>query len=253
MVGREQRIAALAFDPATGARETVTACNLCGEERQIELARRDRYGFDQRSVMCGRCGLVFLSPRLTARGYAAFYDGVYRPLVSAYHGRTIDASTVQEEQADYAAALATFLGHAVSEPPVDVLDIGGSTGVVAGVMREAFGARPTVLDPAPDELAVAAEAGMETVTGFAEEHDFTGRTFGLVLLCQTIDHLLDIAGTLAAIRRALAPRGRQGRPSVLPHRGHRQGVPRPCWAAPGGRAPVRRRPLGLRGRARRAA
>ena len=35
-------------------------------------------------------------------------------------------------------------------PPRTVLDVGGSTGVVAGAVRDAFGVTATVLDPAPD-------------------------------------------------------------------------------------------------------
>jgi hypothetical protein len=54
--------------------------------------------------MCRRCGLGFLSPRLTAR-VRAFYEDVYRRSVSAYHGRRIDAETVQVDQRDYADEL----------------------------------------------------------------------------------------------------------------------------------------------------
>ena len=54
--------------------------------------------------MCRRCGLGFLSPRLTAAEYGHFYEDVYRPLVCAYHGRRIDAETVQVDQRGYAAS-----------------------------------------------------------------------------------------------------------------------------------------------------
>jgi SAM-dependent methyltransferase len=154
-----------------------------------------------------RCGLGFLSPRLTASEYGRFYETVYRPLVSAYHGRVIDAETVQVEQSEYTTELMEFLRESLPVAPKTVLDVGGSTGVVAGAIVEAFGATATVLDPAPDELAVAAASGMETILGLAEEVDFGGRTYDLVLLCQTIDHLLDVGATLAAIRGALAPDG----------------------------------------------
>ena len=59
--------------------------------------------------MCRRCGLGFLSPRLTAAEYGAFYEDVYRPLVSAFHGRRIDAETVQDDQRGYAAELVELL------------------------------------------------------------------------------------------------------------------------------------------------
>ncbi len=158
--------------------------------------------------MCARCGLGYLSPRLTATGYAQFYADVYRPLVSAYHGRRIDAETVQVDQRTYASELADFLTPLLAEPPGTILDVGGSTGAVAGVLAQRWGARATILDPSPEELAVARAAGMETVAGLAEQFDPGDRSWDLVLLCQTIDHLLDVRSTLAALRRMTAPGGR---------------------------------------------
>jgi SAM-dependent methyltransferase len=145
---------------------------------------------------------------LTASDYRDFYVEIYRPLVSAYHGRLIDAESVQVDQREYAAELTRFLADRLPSDPATVLDVGGSTGVVASAVREAFGATPTVLDVASDELAVAAQNGMETIDGFAEDYEpVGGRRWDLVLLCQTIDHLLDVASTLGSIRKLLAPEG----------------------------------------------
>lgn len=204
---RTRRIEAIVWTPDGREHVPVTACNLCGSAHHIEAARADRYGFTVAYRVCARCGLGFLSPRLTAAEYARFYDGVYRPLVSAYHGRRIDAETVQDEQAQYAAGLVRFLEGALSGRPRSLLDIGGSTGIVAGAVREAFESEATILDPAPDELVVAADAGMHVVQGLVEEVDLGEATFDLVLLCQTIDHLLDVAGALRAMRGWLAPGG----------------------------------------------
>jgi SAM-dependent methyltransferase len=204
---RAARIAALEYDYTSHQLEPVPTCNLCGSTHHVEVSRVDRYGYPAVFRVCARCGLGFISPRLSAADYARFYDGVYRPLVSAYHGRLIDAETVQVEQRDYAEELMGFLRAHLSAAPADVLDIGGSTGVIAAAARDAFGSEATVLDPAPDELAVAAAAGMETIEGFAEDYDGGDRRWRLVLLCQTIDHLLDIRSTLDAIRRVLADDG----------------------------------------------
>jgi hypothetical protein len=123
-VTRSERIAALGYDPAAEPAEAVTACNPCGATRLVELARRDRYGYASVLVACARCGLAFLSPRPTAGAYAGFYERTYRPLVSAYHGRRIDAETVQDEQRGYAAQLAAYLDRVLSRPPAGVLDVG---------------------------------------------------------------------------------------------------------------------------------
>jgi 2-polyprenyl-3-methyl-5-hydroxy-6-metoxy-1,4-benzoquinol methylase len=202
------RVAAVGYDYGSREQEALRACNLCGEAASAEAARRDRYGYPAVLRICVRCGLGFLSPRLTAGEYAHFYRAVYRPLVSAYHGRRIDAETIQAEQLGYAAELVAFLRRELPRPPATVLDVGGSTGVVGGTVAEAFGSRATVLDPSPDELAVAAGRGMETIAGFAEDLDAAGRRWDLVLLCQTIDHLLDVSATLATLRTAVAQDGR---------------------------------------------
>lgn len=206
---RRQRIEAVGFDPHAVSRETVTHCNLCGAIRFCTITWQDRYGYDCPCQLCLGCGLVFLSPRLTADEYRRFYDGVYRPLVSAYHGRTIDAETVEDDQRTYTGWLRAFLEPALAGHQIGrLLDIGGSTGVVAESVSGALGCRGAVLDPAPAELDRAADRGLETVAGLLEDLDpARAGTCDLVLLCQTVDHLLDIAAALTKIRRILADDG----------------------------------------------
>ncbi len=204
-----EQIAALGYDYYAQATQRIVACNLCGPRgRAVEVAARDRYGYPATFVVCRCCGLGYLCPRLSATQYAHFYSEIYRPLVSAYHGRRIDAETVQVDQRGYAAELAEFLLPQLPSSPRTILDVGGSTGVVARILAQRLNARATVLDPSPDELAVARAAGMETVAGLVEDFDPGERRWDLVLLCQTIDHLLDVRGTLTALRRMTADGGR---------------------------------------------
>ncbi|HKC54636.1 MAG TPA: methyltransferase domain-containing protein, partial [Vicinamibacterales bacterium] len=88
-----------------------------------------------------------------------------------------------------------------------LLDIGGSTGVVAAHFVKEFGLQGTLIDPAPLEVEEARRLGLETVTGLIEEHDFGRRRFDAVIICQTVDHLLDVAGTLTRVRELLAGEG----------------------------------------------
>jgi SAM-dependent methyltransferase len=202
------RIAAVPFDAEAVPRRPVEACNLCGGTEFETVAEEDRYGFPLTADRCRRCGLVFLNPMPTAEAYADFYRSVYRPLVSAYHGRTIDAETVEREQVGYAdelvAVLEPFLEDGRRET---LLDVGGSTGVVAEAVGRRFGLAATVLDPAPNEAERAAARGLETVIGTIEDYDPGERRFDVVLLCQTVDHLLDVAGSLAKLRATVADDG----------------------------------------------
>jgi 2-polyprenyl-3-methyl-5-hydroxy-6-metoxy-1,4-benzoquinol methylase len=215
---RQERIAALNYDYGAQPHEDISSCNLCGSSQFVVLTSRDRYGYPAPAHACERCGLVFINPRMTATAYERFYDGVYRPLVSAYHGRLIDATTIQDEQRTYAAERAEFirpfvagagLGAAASAKVAlkTMLDIGGSTGVVAAHFAETFGLQGTLIDPAPFEVEQARRLGLETITGLVEAHDFGSRRFDSVIICQTVDHLLDVAGTLDRVRGLIADRG----------------------------------------------
>lgn len=205
---RQSRIAALGFDYAAQETRVVERCNLCGASAFTVLTHRDRYGFPASAAACDRCGLVFLDPVMTPRAYARFYAGTYRPLVSAYHGRLIDAQTIQDEQREYAVErgdlLARYLDPARHRT---LLDIGGSTGVVAHAFVRRFGLNATVIDPAPLEAAAAQALGLETIEGLVEEVDLGDRRFDVVIICQTIDHLLDVAGTLRRTRDLLSENG----------------------------------------------
>jgi len=205
---RRERIAALEYDYAAQPKQTLTACNLCGAGKFVILTHRDRYGYPAQAHACRQCGLVFLNPRLTAEAYARFYDGIYRPLVSAFHGRLIDARTIQAEQREYAAERTEFLRPFIPDARRrTLLDIGGSTGVVAAHFAREFGLEGTVIDPAPLEIEQAQRLGLETITGLVEHHDFGSRRFDVVTICQTVDHLLDVAGTLMRVRQLLSDDG----------------------------------------------
>lgn len=198
----------MSFDYEAEPKERIGSCNLCGSSDFVRAPGLDRYGYTATADQCMSCGLVFLNPRMTREGYAQFYANGYRPLLSTYYGRVINEQTIQDEQRRYGEELARWL---VPHTPVaaSLLDVGGSTGVVARCLIAHGPARyATVLDPAPAELAVAAGSGIGAIPGFIEDCDPRGRRWGLVTMCQTIDHLLDVAAALGKIRECLAIDGR---------------------------------------------
>jgi SAM-dependent methyltransferase len=208
LLTREERITALGYNYRAQEKEVVEECDLCGSRALTIVAHADRYGFPAEAHACARCGLVFLSPRMTAGAYRDFYRDTYRPLVSAYHGRLIDAATVEDEQQEYAERLVKFLEPFVHDwDPHNLLDIGGSTGVIAAALEQTFGVAATVLDPAPAEVERARNRGLTAEIGTLESFDPNSGRYDMITLCQTIDHLLEVRSSLAKIREALAPGG----------------------------------------------
>lgn len=192
------------FDYAKQPKETVSACNLCGGQEFASLHRLDRYGFQVRQCSCTGCGLRFLSPRMTAQAYRRFYEkGHYRSLLSHFYGRSITAESIEQEQAEYAERLVALLAaHLDGLEMETLLDVGGSTGVVAAAISYAFDLDATVLEPSRAEAERAAERGLRVIHGTIEDLEPADK-YDVILLCQTIDHLIDIRGALRTLRHML--------------------------------------------------
>lgn len=207
MNDRASRISALGYDYAAQPKQAVAACNLCGTSRWVVITHVDRYGYPARATTCSQCGCTQLNPRMTSEAYTDFYIGTYRPLVSAFHGRLIDAQSIQGEQREYAAAMIEWVKPFLTPEHKTLLDVGGSTGVISAEFNRAFGMQCTVIDPAPAEIAEAEALGIRTITGFIEDLNPADAQYDFVAMFQTIDHLLDVAATLKTIRTLLPAHG----------------------------------------------
>lgn len=197
------RIKQINYNYQKQEKTNIVNCNLCHSNNFTIITHVDRYGYNAKATACNNCGLVFLNPVMNSNSYHEFYSNVYRPLVSAYHNRVIDSQTIQAEQREYARTLIDFISPVFKANSGSILDIGGSTGIVAKTIGEKFNMDITVLDPAADELIHAKNLNMEIVPGFIEDYNPNGKKFDLILLCQTIDHLSDALGTLKKIHKLL--------------------------------------------------
>lgn len=188
-------------------RESIALCNLCGSGRNAILAVCDRYGFSARTAMCLDCGLIYLADRLTPEGYTEFYArGAYRSISSGFNGADPKISGLQLDQLAYAAHAIASVEHYIPPGPGRLLDVGGSTGIVARQFADHFGLTATVLDPAVREVAHARSLGLDAVIGSLESFE-TSERYQVILLCRSVEHLCDLRGALAHIRELLAPGG----------------------------------------------
>lgn len=197
------------WDYAAQGKMLNPACNLCGGSNHYFKEQKDRYGYDVTVAECWTCELNSIKPRMTDEAYRQFYEtGAYRKLVSGFHGREINVETLQPEQHVYAEEWGRWLEPFITPDQYTLLDVGGSTGVVAHDLGRRLGLKPTVLDPAPAELEAAKRSGCDTVLGTAEMIGAYGWKFDVVTMCQSIDHLMDPMKVLKSIPKILQPRGR---------------------------------------------
>jgi len=186
------------WDYSAQPKESVSACNACGGTYWVTLADRDRYGFAVQTHCCYSCGLVFLSPRMTAEAYAEFYVNTYRDLIAWYSDRPHDIVKGQER---YAEKLIPILEAFVPEGAETLLDIGGAPGRTAFIIADQFKVIESVVDPAEAD----AEEHGRIRTSFEDWKPF-GK-WDLILMCQTVDHLLDLKGGLEKVRGLLTDNG----------------------------------------------
>ncbi len=179
--------------------EIVKSCNVCGHNTKTILSVMDRYGIPIRTAMCNNCGLVYLVDRPDKNSYQIFYQKYYRPLISKYWGHKIDNDHIVHHQDGFTRKLLASLYGVVSFKEINtLLDIGGSTGMIAHALAEKYHLKATVLDPSADELAVAESKGLDTIHGFIEDYE-PNRSFDIILFLQTIDHVFDLRKTLERI------------------------------------------------------
>ena len=175
---------------------------LCGARRFAEIARTDRYGLLQPTVICVRCGLVQSNPRMTDDAYRDFYESdEYRRIyegerfVELYEANYTDGRGAQVYERVTAHRPAALLG--------SVLEFGAGGGwnllpfVHAGV--DAIG-----YDYSPDLVALGRSKGVKLTQGGLD--DVVG-AYDAIVLNHVVEHFTDVPGALVSLRAHLAPDG----------------------------------------------
>jgi SAM-dependent methyltransferase len=188
--------------------ENVSSCNVCSSRRSVIIATSDRYGFPERTALCLDCGLIYLMDRFTAESYTQFYsNGSYRNVSSQFNKVSHSISQIQAEQKGYAKTLCSVLGSYISSfCRGNLLDVGGSAGIVASEFVQRFEMSGTVLDPADEEVRAARALGLGGIVGSVESYD-SDEKYDLILLCRSIEHLMNLQTAFAKIHSLLKPGG----------------------------------------------
>ncbi len=165
---------------------------LCGALDGHEVAARDRYGFEVRTVLCMRCGLLRTSPRMTAESTSAFYRDDYRAL---YTDGLVDLDEFHR--------FCILRGEKLFQ---DAPNLFGSVhtifdiGCASGGMLEAFSTRGKEVagcDMNRPYLEFGRARGLDLVEGETKELlAHKGKQADLVILSHVMEHFLDLKAEL---------------------------------------------------------
>jgi len=184
--------------------EKLKECPLCSSERS-KLFDQRRFR-DQQVInrICGNCGLVYQSPRMTAGELDDFYANEYRQVYQGDEGPTQKDLFVQNGRAD---SLLDFLS-TQSVKLKRYLDIGSSSGILLQRFQEKYDCEAIGVEPGEAYRKYAQKQGL---TVYADIVDLKGAgemDFDLVSMAHVLEHMPDPVRYLADLRQeVLTPLG----------------------------------------------
>lgn len=206
---------------AAGTNLEYVPCNLCGGDKTQNAFsnvwdRLHRIPGSWTLVRCAQCGLVYLNPRPSEAGISAFYPDEYPSYQVFAHGRRPSVAvfqwlrrTVRDVCAiPYRMRFGVELADWRPFGQGRVLDIGrGNGGLLDSLRRKGW----QVYGIDADARAVAnARSLLQTDTilcGRIEQTDLPWKSFDLVVLWHTLEHVHDPLETLRRVHSLLAPSG----------------------------------------------
>lgn len=161
-------------------------CDLCGDTSPAVLGFSKDDG--ARAVICPRCGLIFVSPRMTRTWYDRFYQEEYRSL-----GGHNDIHERFESQYKHGRAFAKELEPYFLKSGL-LVDVGSSTGgTLAGLKEVLPGVDALGIEPSELEADFAKSRGITTYAVLIEDIEKKGIAVPLadqILCTQSLNHFL---------------------------------------------------------------
>jgi SAM-dependent methyltransferase len=164
----------------------VIACNVCLAQAPAALYPG--------IMRCGSCGHVYADLQLTDDELAKIYDRPYF-FGEEYSDYLADRPVLQRNFRLRLRVLDRLLDPARHR---SLLEVGSAYGFFLELVRDRF-ASVSGIDIAADGVRHARSRGLDVAEGDLPQHDFGGRTFDVVCLWDTIEHLRDPARTLEKI------------------------------------------------------
>ncbi|MGB0152177.1 MAG: class I SAM-dependent methyltransferase [Candidatus Poseidoniaceae archaeon] len=178
-------------------------CSLCGRSDTTRLSSRGQNNDPANVVLCQHDGFVYLSPRMDAAGYAAYYAQSYEEEYRVEHGD----DTIRPVYRQVTDRLAPHL----SDAPITALSVGAGLGSILHLLKDQHPALAcAAIEPTPGAQRHLREVkGFDVIAGDIESDWDEGREghYDVIIMRHVLEHLLDITSSLDRIRTTLSDEG----------------------------------------------
>ena len=184
--------------------KTLPYCPLCESEKSELFDERLFRGHQVSNRICGNCGLVYQSPRMTTAELDDFYASEYRQVYQGDEGPTKKDLFIQNGRT---ASLLDFLSSQNIQPK-RYLDIGSSSGIMLKRFQEYFNCEAVGVEPGDAYRDYARKLGLTIYADIADLKKTGENKFDLISMAHVLEHMPDPVGYLADLRRdVLSPSG----------------------------------------------
>jgi len=165
------------------------------------IAKVDRYGIPNRTVMCGVCGMLRTDPVFRESDYADFYQSHYREL---YSGAFEASEDFFDEQLRRGAKIRKLLNNYVSIEGKIVVEVGtGAGGLLRGVIGDdAFGIG---CDYGFDYLKFAQAKALSVLQGSI--NSLASNSTDILIYSHVLEHIANPAIEISEMHRVLKNNG----------------------------------------------
>lgn len=179
-------------------------CPICKRTDVADFETHHGQGEPVKYKLCGHCGSVYQSPRMTEQALSEYYRAAY---VSQHQ----QAQGVSEKELRVQSGRASNLLRLLRQHRAGVerhLDIGSSAGVLMESVHEVYGCASVGIEPSALYRAFAAAGDLRVYSDLEQLANAGEREFDLVSMAHVLEHLPDPVGYLRQLReRWMTPKG----------------------------------------------
>ncbi|PLX07240.1 MAG: hypothetical protein C0596_12040 [Marinilabiliales bacterium] len=172
-------------------------CPVCSSDDFITLAEKDRYGLENKTVICKSCGLVYTNPRMTQESYNLFYDTLYRKL---YVGESQPSDKFFQDQYRHGREIYNFLQSrfAKDNTTINVLEVGCGAGGILSYFKDKS-CNVLGVDLGTEYLNYGKDKGLKLMPGSLK---CVPESFhpDVIIYSHVFEHILDLKSELELIK-----------------------------------------------------